>query len=257
MWVEVIDENRFIDILSQAAIKDNCIDRLIQMKYSVVSKAVIAKGFAITVKEKSGQEFALSASVAKGQLQMNGGGNSASSIDEVIKRSSSTPVVLGVDFFDSDFLSKNRAKLVAPVFKAAGETKVSVRASDQSGELWQTENAAPFGAPVRINRGGGGKGSPNCEGAIPSSAEFYSYVVSAPKENLEAQAFEFTTNGVIFGGVSTSGGGLFQGCRQDPGEVTAEVSFDNRIRTTVRSDSATTLQVALNNVPVTSVDVID
>src|ERR1700722_525658 len=54
-WVKVIDENRLIDILSQAAIKDSCIDRLIQQKYSVVSKAAIAQGYDIIVKEKSGQ----------------------------------------------------------------------------------------------------------------------------------------------------------------------------------------------------------
>jgi len=56
-----------------------------------VSKAAIAQDYDIVVKEKAGQEFSLSAAVKKGDLQMNGGGDANSSLDETIKKSSSYP----------------------------------------------------------------------------------------------------------------------------------------------------------------------
>ena len=80
-WLKVVDENRFLDLLAQAAIKQSCIDDLIEQKYSVVSKAAIAQNYEITVTEKSGQSFALSAAVAKGDLQMNGGGDADANLN--------------------------------------------------------------------------------------------------------------------------------------------------------------------------------
>lgn len=260
-WVKVIDENRFIDILSQAAIKDTCIDQLIRQKYSVVSKAAIAQDYDIVVKEKAGQEFSLSAAVKKGDLQMNGGGDASSSLDETIKKSSSTPVVLGVAFFDSDIISRNRAKLVAPVFSATAQTKATAAASGQGRVFWKTERAATLGEHLPLEQRGGGEGSGRCGGGVPSTVQLNSVVAVATTvpESLDGRAFEFSTIGMISGGLSRlerqGPFGIFQGCDDQPANVEAQVSFESNIKTIVRSDTASTMQVQFANVPSAAAEV--
>src|SRR6266571_2335808 len=41
-WIKYIDENVLLDLLANAGIRQSCIDHLLQSKYSVVSRALIA-----------------------------------------------------------------------------------------------------------------------------------------------------------------------------------------------------------------------
>jgi hypothetical protein len=256
-WVKVIDENRFVDLLSRAEIRDKCIKNLIDQKYSIVSKAGIAQDYNIIVKEKSGQEFSLSAAISKGDVQMNGGGDAGASIDETIKKSSAIPVVLGVDFFDTEFLSRNRAKLTAPVFSSTGETRTRTRSTGQRGELWSLDQRAPLGMSLPIHRTGGGEGS-NCGSGQQSLINLNSLVAPAVEQQLGITTYEFSTSGIVTGGFSRGPGGPFGvGCQQIPQTIDAEVSFDTSVKSVVRSDSATTLQVKFSNIPSVNVDVND
>jgi hypothetical protein len=261
-WLKVVDENRFLDLLAQAAIKQSCIDDLIAQKYSVVSKAAIAENYDISVTEKSGRSFALSAAVAKGDLQMNGGGDAGVNLDEVIKKASAIPVVVGVDFFNPALLSQNRAKLVAPVFSATAQTRTTARALEQLGgrPLWQEERVAPLGDKVPlIRQGGGGNGS--C--GHPSSVQLASVVSpsSQVSESLDSKQFDISTSGSIVGGQTghQTASSIFNvgNCVAIPETVEAQVSFDSSVKITVKSDTATTMEVSVTDLPSTVIQVLN
>jgi hypothetical protein len=244
-WLKIIDENRFINLLTEAAIKQSCIDDLIDQKYRVVSTSAIAQDYEITAKEKSGQSFALSAAIGKGELRMEGGGDAKADLDEIIKKASSVPVVVGVDFFDPTLIQKNRAKLVAPVFKETGQTRSRAFARGPRGTLWQTENSGSFGQRTPLDWTGGertGGGGACGGGGSPSRVQLTSSIAisSQGPEDLATRSYEFTTSGVIAGGLSRS---IAQGCQLIPNNVQADISFDSTVKTTVRSDTARTLQV--------------
>lgn len=259
-WVEVIDENRFIDLIAQSAITEECVNRLIQRSYSVVQKAAFAQNYEIIVNEKAGQSFALSAAVKKGQIDMNGGGESQSAIDAIIKKSSAIPVVIGVDFFDPVVFQNNRGRLVAPAFNATGQVNALAKATGDRGILWQQNAAAPFGQEARLNGSGTGPVSPYCGGGTPSTANLTSSVVQ--KKNVElpdSASFAFVTLGTFAGGVSTSSGSGQNPfvCRSNLGRVEAQISFHSIVETVVKSDSATTLQIVFNGVSSPAVQVKD
>jgi hypothetical protein len=259
-WVKVIDENRFINLLTEAAIKQSCVDDLINRKYRVVSASAIATDYEITVTEKSGQSFALSAAIGKGELQMEGGGDANSTLDERIKNASSVPVVVGVDFFDPVLLQENRAKLVAPVFSATGKTNARSRASGKTGQLWQIEQHVPLGQPAPIQRSAGGEGN-NCGGGQQSVIQLTTLVAPAAEQSFGSMVYEFTATGTIAGGFFRAPGvqtpfGI-QGCQPIPQNVQAEVSFDTTVKTIVRSDAATNLRVELAGIPSGTANVND
>ena len=171
-WIKIIDENRFIDLLTEAAIRQKCIDDLIDRKYSMISHAAIAQDYEITATEKSGQSFALSAAIGKGELKMEGGGDANSNLDEVIKKASSVPVVVGVDFFDPGVFQRNRTKLVSPIFKETGQTRSKASARKPGGAtLWQTQNTGKFGERTPIEQSGGGESDGVCGGGGPSRVQ--------------------------------------------------------------------------------------
>lgn len=260
-WVKVIDENRFIDILSRAAIKDTCIDQVIQQRYSVVSKAAIAQDYVITVKDKAGQEFALSAAVAKGQVEMSGGGTSSSSIDEFVKKSSALPVVLGVDFFSPDLLTKHRATLVAPVFDSRAVTTADAEAHEQRGTLWQANmQIARLGETGVLVQRGGGQGNA-CGSGVPSAVDLRNSIALVPQapDSTATQSFVFTSTGSLAGGLSRDAqftAGILT-CQERPADVRASVRIDARVRTLVRSGSAKAIHVSLDRIDDPEVTVRD
>lgn len=257
VWVKVIDENRFIDILSRAAIKQTCIDQVIQQRYSVVSKAAIAQNYDISVKERAGQEFALSAAVSKGQVQMSGGGASSASIDEEIRKSSALPVVLGVDFFDTDVLKQNLGRLVTPIFDTNAITSVDAVALEGSKVVWQTQKRAPLGRTATLVERGGGQGN-GCGGGAASIVDLQSSLgpSSQPAENTAAQSFELRTTGALSGGLFRTGD-ILTGCSAESGGVRARIHIDARVNTVVRSDAASVIQVTLVRIDESSVSVTD
>jgi hypothetical protein len=256
-WVKVIDENRFIDILSRAAIKDTCIDQVIKQGYSVVSKAAIAQDYVITVKDKAGQEFALSAAVAKGQVEMSGGGTSSASIDEFVKKSSALPVVLGVDFFDTAFLTRNRAMLVTPILETRALTSVEATARERGSIVWRTENVAPLGQQAVLAQRGGGQ-SNVCGGGVPSVVDLRSSLELAPRPAESAeQLFQLRTTGFMSGSRFTPGS-IVTGCAgSEIGDVQASVRVDAQVRTLVRSASAKAIHISLDRIDDAEVTVRD
>jgi hypothetical protein len=250
-WIEVIDEGRFINLLAESAISENCIRRLIKESYSVVSKAVFVQNYDIVVTEKAGQSLDLSAAIKKGDLEMNGGGESKSSIDAQIKKKSAIPVVIGVDFFNSDIFKDNLVRLVAPAFKATGHVNAVAKGSGGSGLIWQQTAAAPLGQEARVSGSGSGRNSPYCGAGQPSIANISSSVVQSKEpESHNSASFAFVTQGTFAGGVSTSSGSAQNPftCSSNLGRVEAEISFQSIVNTVVKSDSATTLHIVFNGV---------
>jgi hypothetical protein len=183
---------------------------------------------------------------------MNGGGDANANLDEVIRKASAIPVVVGVDFFNPTLLSKNRAKLVAPVFSATAQTLTTASALEQQGRpLWRDERIAPLGEKVPlIRQGGGGEGS--C--GHPSTVRLASVVApsSQPSESLGSRQFNVNTSGDIVGGFTghtVAGPFGIKNCVSTPETVEAQVSFDSSVKITVKSDTATTMQVSVTDLP--------
>ena len=198
-WLKIIDENQFINLLAAAAIDQQCIDRVIKKEYSVVSEAAIAQDYDIIVTEKAGQSFGLSAAVSKGEITMDAGGDASSSVDETIKRNSAIPVVVGVDFFDSEIFKENRARLVSPIFSTTATTNARARASDpRRGVIWQTQRSGALGESLPLQQSGGGVGNV-CGGGAPSTAALTSVLAPAAQtpERPESRSFEFSTSGTL------------------------------------------------------------
>ena len=78
--------------------------------------------------------------------------------------------------------------------------------------------------------------------------------LSSQSPDLTTRSYEFTTSGVISGGLSRSAA---QACQPIPNAVQAEVSFDSTVKTTVRSETARTLQVEFEFLQSASAEVRD
>jgi hypothetical protein len=260
-WLKIIDENQFINLLASAAILQRCIDRVIDKEYSVVSKAAIAQNYDIIVTEKAGKVFGLSAAVTKGEIAMDVGGDARSALDETIRKNSATPVVVGVDFFDSSIFKENRARLVTPIFSATAETKVSAGAMIPEGMLlWGVKGTGALGQPASIQHSGPPEpGYEQCHAGIEPSAILTSILVPAARsaDRPESQSFELLTSGTIVGGVSAGWSDLNCKARARAGIIEADASFDSVVETIVRSDEASILQVEFAGLHVGSVDVRD
>lgn len=261
-WLKIIDENQFINLLAGAAIKQRCIDHVIEKEYSVVSKAAIAQDYDIVVTEKAGQSFDLSAAVTKGDITMDAGGDAGSAVDETIKKNSAIPVVVGVGFFDSEIFRENRARLVSPILSTtSAQTSALAAAMTPSGlRLWRVEGTATLGKPVSLQHSGStllGGGDPRCGPSVQPSAALTSVFAPAkqPAERPESRSFEFLTSGTIAGGLSKRWEDFR--CQDEPGLVEADVSFESVVEMIVRSDNTATLQVEFTGVPIGQAEVRD
>lgn len=256
-WMKIIDENQFINLLAGAAIDPQCIERVINKEYRVVSTAAIAQDYDIVITEKAGQSFGLSAAVQKGEITMTAGGDASSAIDETIKKNSAIPMVLGVDFFDPEIFKQNRARLTAPIFSTTAQTHMRAHAIGDRGILWQTERSGTLGQTLPLQESGGGQGNQNCGGGAASTATLTSALAPAaqPAEHSDSRSFDLSISGTMEGGLSVNWTNF--SCQTQPAHVDALVSFNSVIETIVRSAETSILRVEFQGMPAGRVEVRD
>lgn len=250
-WLKMIDENQIIALLQHAAIRDTCIDRLIAKAYRVVAKAAVAQGFDVIVIDRAGKSMSLSAAVKQGKVDV--GGTAGTSLDETIKRTSESPVVVGVDFFDSTIFKEARASLVKPLFSASGQTQVQAR-GDQGAVIQDQIRSAPLGNSLSFHSQGGNLVN-QCGSGTPPRIDLAGGL-TVKDESPGQQRFEVGTTGTIQGGAGTRRE-FPNRCISIPSSVEAKIAFDANLSVTVRSSNASQLRIEDNGVYAVSAELKD
>ena len=175
---------------------------------------------------------------------MNAGSDTSSDVVETITKDSAIPVVVGVDFFDSQIFKQNRARLVAPVFSATGQTSARAISSNSHQVLWTSESGGAFGEDVELFGDEHADENTSCPGNANSDVTLRSKLAPSrwPAPQLtKSREFEFITEGSITGGIS----GFQPRCEYEPVKTEAHMSFQTAIETTIRSNKARILLIDL------------
>jgi hypothetical protein len=248
-WFKYIDENVLLDLLASAGIKQSCIDHLIQSKYSVIAKALIAKDLAYEFTDKSGQSYTFSAAAQKGEIQWNTGGSTTMDLNQAAQILASTPVVLGVAFLNPTVLQEQKTKLQTPVvFSSTGHAEVLATGVGGQGALAQVADQKPTGAIATAAASGQERSECNSNKDLTVSMADLNAHVRTPAPN----SIAITGAGTIRGGHYATGncvlGQLVNLSGHDTG-VTGRYAFTGMTRATVRFENATLLRVQFTGLP--------
>lgn len=248
-WVKYIDENVMLDLLANAGIKQSCIDHLLQSKYSVVSKALVADNLDYEFTDKGGQSYSFAAAAQKQQLQISAGGTTNVDSNQATQILASTPVVLGVSFLNPDVLQQQRTRLDAPVvFSSTGQAEVLAIGAGGQGAFTQVADRKTEGAVAAANATGSERSECGADRETTASLANLSAYVRTPAPNSVA----ISGGGTIRGGHYATGtcvvGQLMGRSGHDTG-VTGQYAFSGLTRATVRSETATLLVVDYSGLP--------
>ena len=81
-FVKIVDENLFLNALTSFGIRSSCVDRLIEKRYRIVSKALIATGLRYDVSDQNGQSYSASLATSKGLISATNGGGTVIDVTE-------------------------------------------------------------------------------------------------------------------------------------------------------------------------------
>lgn len=249
-WIKYIDENVLLDLLASAGIKQSCIDHLLQSRYSVVSKALIAKDLSYEFTDKSGQSYSFSAAAQKQQLQFSAGGSTNVDANQATKILASTPVVLGVSFLNPNILQQQRTRLEAPaVFSSSGQAEVLATGAGGQGVLRQAGDRKSEGIVAVASAAGSEQSECGAQQETTTSMANLSAHVRTPSPN----AIAISGTGTIRGGHYATGAcvvpGQLLGLSGHDNGVTGQYTFTGLTRATIRSDNATILTVDYAGLP--------
>jgi hypothetical protein len=244
--VKIVDENLFLNALTSFGIRSSCVDRLVEKRYRIVSKALIATGLRYDLSDQNGQSYSASLASSKGLISATNGGGTAINVSETSKTVANVPVVIGVEFIDAELI-KQRPKLAEKVvFAASGQSRSAI-----GGSVGDRAAAAALGAPAQAQSDGGE--SSECESGfeVTRSHADLATQVDAPAENTLA----FQVTGTIRGGHYATGncvfGKLVNISGHDTG-VTATYTATGSIRVTARSDDAARIEATYEGLPANS-----
>lgn len=212
-FLKIIDVNVLRDVVGHAGIRKICLDSIVNGQYSVISKALIARSIKVDVKDKSGRSIDLSAAATAGQVTVSGGASAGANVEQDIRTSMATPMVLGVFFFPASVFSTEAAFTEPVVFSPSGELTATVSGNGGQGALPQQSRTVKINEPLAINQQGGE--SSDCNGGFERtySMSILNGGVVAP----DPQTFEVTLNGTIGGGHYATGaciGGTTRGYKR-------------------------------------------
>jgi hypothetical protein len=245
-FVKMVDENLFLDALESFGIRSSCIDRLVEKRYRIVSKALVATGLRYELSDQSGQSYSASLATSKGLISATNGGGTAIDVTQTSKTAASVPVVVGVEFIDATLIKQRPHLAEKVIFAASGQSRSTV-----GGSVGDHADAAALGATAQT-QGEGGESS-ECESGyeVTRSHADVSMLVGAPAAN----ALAFQATGTIRGGHYATGncvfGKLVNISGHDTG-VTATYTGTGSIRVTARSDDALRINATYDGLPANS-----
>jgi hypothetical protein len=245
-FVKIVDENLFLNALESFGIRSSCVDRLIERRYRIVSKALVATGLRYELSDQSGQSYSASLATSKGLISATNGGGTAIDVTQTSKTAASVPVVVGVEFIDAALIKQRPQLAEKVVFAASGQSRSTV-----GGSIGDHAGAAALGATAQT-QGEGGESS-ECESGyeVTRSHADMSTLVEAPAANILA----FQATGTIRGGHYATGncvfGKLVNISGHDTG-VTASYTVTGSIRVTARSDGASRIDATYEGLPANS-----
>jgi hypothetical protein len=247
-WIKVIDVNALLDVIANAGIRTRCLDNLIAGQYSVIAKALVAKGVKVVVKDKSGNSIGLSAAAKNGQLSITGGASATTDVDQTIKTTTATPAVLGVTFFKPEIFKMRPSLSESVVYAPSGQVALTVTGNGGQGALPSQTQTASLGNTAVINADG--RESSECRGDFERTTS--TARVAATARAIDSQSIEFALNGTIGGGHYATGtciaGNLVGKVGHDNG-TSAVATVTTYVRSIVRADTATQLELQTTDLP--------
>jgi hypothetical protein len=250
-WIKLVDENVLLNAVASSAMQKSCIDRLLEAKYEVVSKALIVKGLHFDISDRNGHSYSAKLAVDKGIIHASTGGRTDVDVGQAEQTAADTPLVLGVAFLNPSLL-KGKPELREPVlYSASGQAIVSLSGSGGGGHLGENLSSAPapLGSLAQIEAKG--SESSECESGhdLTQSQGQISGILQSPTSN----AIEFTANGSIRGGhyatVAPCIIGKAVGFTGHDNGVSARYFISGKLRATVRADDAFLLNVEFSGLP--------
>jgi hypothetical protein len=249
-WVKYIDENVLLDLLAGTGIRQSCIEHLLQSKYSVISRALIAKDLAYQFTDKSGQSYSFAAAAQNGQVQLGGGGSTTVDATQATQIVASTPVVLGVSFLNPNLLQQQKAKLEAPVvFSSSGQAEAIATGAGGQGALSPANDRKPAGAVAMAVASGNERSECGADRETTTSMASITAHVRTPSPD----SIAISGTGTIRGGHYATGGcvttGILLGRSGHDTGVSGQYTFNGLTHATVRSDNARLLMVDYSGLP--------
>lgn len=256
-WLKFIDVNVLLDIIQNAGIRTRCLENLRAGQYSVISKALVAKGINVVVRDKTGRTIGLSAAAKSGQVLVSAGANATSDVDKTITTATSMPAVLGVTFFDQSIFTQRPALAQPVVYLPSGHVTLTVTGNGGQGVISAQTRTATIGETANVATEGGESSECKDDFERTKSMASLSANVTAP----ESQTISFFLNGAIRGGhyatVSACALGNPVGKTGHDNGTTAVATFTGASRIIVRDETATQLELQTNGMPDAQIEVRD
>jgi hypothetical protein len=247
-WVQMMDENLFLDALENAGIKSSCVDRLLAQSYQIVSNALVGRGLDYSLTDKSNQTFSAKLAAEKGLISLGADAGMNEKMASVL--ASQDPLVMGVTFLKLDSL-KHRAKLKEPVvWSATGETRLSATGGGGERHISEQKSAAGFQEPARIRADGSEQSECNA-----ASNEVTRSMVAAEARvvSSDGRTLEFVPNIQARGGHYATAGrcvaGVPLGITGHDTSATVNVAASGTIRATVKLEMPHWLTVEGQDLP--------
>jgi hypothetical protein len=247
-WVQMMDENLFLDALENSGIRTACVDRLLEQKYQIVSAALVGQGIDYELTDKNNQTYSASVAAKKGLISF--GADAHMQDDAASKLASQDALVMGVTFLKTEALKSRTKDLKKPVvWSATGDAQLSVAGGGGERHLSEQKVAAGLGQPARLKLDGAEQSE--CDSGYEVTRSHASGEVRV--SSTDRQSLEFVSEIEARGGhYATAAGcvaGKIVGITGHDNSTTVNITMAGYIRSTVRSDLPLWLDLQAQDLP--------
>lgn len=243
-WIINVDEFRTLNAIQSCKIIKQCVDHIVNQKYSVVGTTVVAKDLQYKIYSKSGELISLQGS-AGGQvvnLKIGARSDMKSSTDATIH--AAEPRVIGLRLMPSSLFQNLPVCRESVILAADGWATGSIGGGGGRGSIKSVSSVRqPISAPLQLSRTGSERSE--CSGGFErtkSGASVDAFVASPEPGQLEFR-YSLTSQGGHYVTAATCAAGIVLGKTGHDTTATASVQINGAILATVRSEGTTILTV--------------